>query len=416
MIDLTEQQRALHVPFTRLHDCQWPYPDVVDVHAVFPNPDADPERAENYAFALTDEYVAATLKTGAQIIYRLGESIEHGTVKRYVHPPRDPQKWAAICRGIIRHYNNGWANGFHYGIQYWEIWNEPENRPAMWTGNDAQYFELYRVASREIRREFPQLKIGGPAVGYSGKFTNGHFEASPFLRVFLERCRRDRLPFDFFSWHCYTADPNELVERARAIRTLIDSYGFANTEIHLTEWNYLPGNSWDGAMKSAKPDARQRYYEEMSGPRGAAFIAQSLIELEDAPIDVCALFHGELGAFGLFNEYGVPTANYYAMRAFGEVAALKTRSSAKCAIKGINAIASIGENQTAAALLTNFDSSKTNATLKIHLARPSSFESWHLTNSVWQKFDAGNIRETQATLRIPFTPPAVCLLKFSPLN
>ena len=24
------------------------------------------------------------------------------------------------------HHNEGWADGFNYGIEYWEIWNEPD--------------------------------------------------------------------------------------------------------------------------------------------------------------------------------------------------------------------------------------------------------------------------------------------------
>src|SRR5205085_9026480 len=121
---ITAALRELHPPFARLHDCHWPNPDVVDIHAVFPDFDADAELPSSYDFRLTDEYIAATRATGAEIIYRLGESIEHTWIKRFVHPPGNFQKWASICRGVIRHYNEGWADGFYYGIRYWEIWNE----------------------------------------------------------------------------------------------------------------------------------------------------------------------------------------------------------------------------------------------------------------------------------------------------
>src|SRR4051812_38231815 len=33
MINVTEAQRALQIPFTRLHDSHWPNSDVVDIHA-----------------------------------------------------------------------------------------------------------------------------------------------------------------------------------------------------------------------------------------------------------------------------------------------------------------------------------------------------------------------------------------------
>ena len=54
----------------------------------------------------------------------------------------------------------------------------------------------------------------------------------------------------------------------------------------------------------------------MAGAPGAAFVAASLLELQDAPIDVCNFFHGELGGFGIFTEQGVPLKAYQALRAF----------------------------------------------------------------------------------------------------
>ncbi len=96
----------------------------------------------------------------AEPVYRLGESIEHTSVKRHVHPPADMEKWAAVCLGIIRPYLEGWANGFHHNIRYWEMWNEPENRPTMWSGTDDDYLRLYRTAATAIKKQFPSLQVG----------------------------------------------------------------------------------------------------------------------------------------------------------------------------------------------------------------------------------------------------------------
>jgi len=316
LIDLTAEQKALGTPFTRLHDCYWPNPYVVDIHAVFPRFEADPALPESYDFRLTDEYVAAIRATGAEIIYRLGESIEHTKIKRYVHPPADAAKWAAICVGIVRHYNEGWANGFHHGIRYWEIWNEPENRPAMWSGSDEDYFRLYGIAAKTLKQHDSTLKLGGPAVGASGRFVKGVFQPADFVSHFLDRCRTESWPLDFFSWHCYAAESEELTHRAVAIRRLLDERGFTATESHLNEWNYLPGNTWGPLSRGAPAGVRQEFYNEMTGAAGAAFIATGLLELQDVPLDMANLFHGELGGFGLFNEFGVPQKNYYALKAF----------------------------------------------------------------------------------------------------
>ena len=99
-------------------------------------------------------------------------------------------------------------------------------------------------------------------------------------------CRKENVPLNFFSWHCYTADPGELSARARAIRRLLDSKGFTETESHLNEWNYLPGNAWGPITRSGTSSTRQRTYEAMAGAPGAAFVAAALLELQDAPVNV----------------------------------------------------------------------------------------------------------------------------------
>ncbi|MFN3653672.1 MAG: GH39 family glycosyl hydrolase [Armatimonadota bacterium] len=350
LLDLTERQRQLELPYTRLHDCHWPNPDVVDIHAVFPRPEADPSRPESYDFRLTDEYLAAVRATGAGIVYRLGESIEHTRIKRYVHPPADPARWSEVALGIIRHYNEGWANGYRHDIRYWEIWNEPENRPACWTGTDADYYRLYRTAATAIKTRYPALKVGGPAVGNPGELVEGRLIPTEFVRGFLELCRRERLPLDFFSWHCYTDDPAELVTRAREVRRLLDSHGFRETEIHLNEWSYLPDRSWAPLAPTALPEDRQRFYERMAGAPGAAFIAAALIELQDSPVTVGNLFHGEAGGFGLFSEHGVPYRSYHAVDAFRRLLETPERV-ASTAPPGVSAAAGLSPNKDRAQVL-----------------------------------------------------------------
>jgi hypothetical protein len=186
-----------------------------------------------------------------------------------------------------------------------------------WTGTDAEYFHLYATAARTLKARFPELKIGGPGVGALGGFDgSGAFRPTEFVSAFLDFCRRESVPLDFFSWHCYTADAREFSARARAVRAMLDARGFEKTESHLNEWNYLPDNSWTPLSRKATPEERQRAYERMCGAEGAAFLMAALLDLQDAPVDVCALFHGELGGFGLFNEHGVPQKNYHALRAF----------------------------------------------------------------------------------------------------
>jgi xylan 1,4-beta-xylosidase len=366
---LTDAVRALQPPLIRLHDCDWPSPDVVDMHAVFPDSRADPARPESYDFRRTDEYLAAVRAAGAGIVYRLGESIEHTRVKRFVHPPADADRWTAAALGIVRHYNDGWAGGPRLGIRYWEIWNEPENRPAMWSGTDEDYFRLYRAASRAIKAHDPELKVGGPAVGYPGSFEAGDFHPSDFVAAFLRDCREKSLPLDFFSWHCYTDDPVELAARAAAIRQLLDANGFTKTESHLNEWNYLPGNRWEPLSPAASAADRRACREQMLGAAGAAFVAASLITLQDAPVDQCQFYHGEIGLFGLFDESGAPQRVYHALHAFARMLDTPCRLWTGGGTPGrIGLLAGLDPGtRRAAILVANFRSD--DAAMELHLNR-----------------------------------------------
>lgn len=422
IFDVIKEQKDLGIPFTRLHDCGWPNPYVVDHHAVFPNPNADPTLPASYDFRLTDEYIEAVRKTGAEPIYRLGESIEHTSVKRYVHPPADMEKWAAVCIGIIRHYNEGWANGFHYNIRYWEIWNEPENRPTMWSGSDEDYLRLYRITATAIKKQFPTLKVGGPALGASGGFVNGTFQPTEFAANFLAMCRKDNVPLNFFSWHCYTADPSELSARSRAIRQLLDSKGFTETENHLNEWNYLPGNTWTALDRAATPIERQNCYNEMAGAPGASFIVASLLELEDAPIDVCNFYHGELGGFGIFTEQGVPLKSYQALRAFHGLMETPRRVATRGSIAGKLAFAAglSTDGREATMLVSNFSD-----------PRPEIVLNWKgfawtggvtvETRTIDAANDFVNARSEarsgeSASLRIKLKAPAIAMIRLRPTS
>ena len=422
VLDVIKEQKELGIPFTRLHDCGWPNPYVVDHHAVFPNPNADPALPESYDFRLTDEYLEAVRKTGAEPIYRLGESIEHTSVKRFVHPPADPEKWAAICLGIIRHYNEGWAAGFHHGIRYWEIWNEPENRPAMWSGTDDDYLRLYRTAAKAIKKEFPALKVGGPALGASGSFVNGEFRPTDFAASFLTMCRKDNVPLNFFSWHCYTADPSELAARSRAIRRLLDAKGFTDTENHLNEWNYLPGNNWKPLMRTGAPAERQRAYEEMGGAAGAAFIVTALLELQDTPVDVCNFFHGELGAFGIFTEQGVPLKAWQALRAFQGLVETPRRVETGGAVAGKLGFAAgrSTDGREATLLVANYADPRSEFVLK--------WQGFAWTGGVSAEIrtvDAGSnfstvrselLPDEKGLLRLTLKAPAVALIRLRPTS
>jgi xylan 1,4-beta-xylosidase len=315
VIDVSAYHRALGVPLTRIHDANWPARNVVDIHAIFPNFSADAEQAANYCFAPTDDYLKSILAVGSGVMYRLGESIEHTPRKYYVHKPADFDQWAKICLGIIRHYNEGWADGFHFNLRYFEIWNEAEIGAPQWDGSSDDYYRLYATAAKAIKARYPKLRVGGPAAAGLGSLDGDRLTPAPHLRGFLEYCRRESLPLDFLSWHMYSADPTAPVRGAIGLRRVLDAHGFRKAEIHLNEWNYLPNDDWSGVF-GHDGQRMQKSFEEAGGPRGAAFAACVLLGLQDVPLDMSNFYTGDNGCWGLFNVFGVPKKTYHAFRAF----------------------------------------------------------------------------------------------------
>ncbi len=321
--------KEAHIPFSRLHDVGGPYGGnlYVDIPNVFRDFDADPADPNAYDFAFTDLLLASLAENEVEPFFRLGVTIEnYCAVKAYrIHPPKDYLKWAKICEGVIRHYTQGWAEGFHYKITYWEIWNEPDNgrdnpENMMWTGTKEDYFELYHVAASYLKGRFPHLKIGG--YGNSGFYAiaNAYIAAansSPrkeyfitFLEEFLAYIKERNTPFDFFSWHTYS-DVTKNREYAAYARKKLDEAGYSHVETSCNEWNSYPkerGTAFHAAQNTA-----------------------SLIGFQHSPVDTAMFYDARLGISiygGLFNPMTrTPYPLYYGFKAFGELYVLGTEAA-----------------------------------------------------------------------------------------
>ena len=159
------------IPCSRLHDVGGVYGAgrFVDIHNIFRDFDADETIPESYDFTFTDKLITSLIENNVKPFFRLGETIEndYNTKAYYIYAPKDYEKWARICEHIIRHYNEGWADGFHYGIEYWEIWGEPEGHKhgqhgPLWIGTKEEFFRLYEVTSNHLKKCFgDSIKIGG---------------------------------------------------------------------------------------------------------------------------------------------------------------------------------------------------------------------------------------------------------------
>ncbi len=242
------------VPYVRLHDVGGMFGQNlwVDIPNIFRDFDADESNPKNYDFAFTDLYLKALVDNGVEPYFRLGVTIENyarSVGKPYrIFPPKDFSKWARICEHVIRHYTEGWADGYKWKISYWEIWNEADDRPddrnPMWQGSWRQFCELYEVASKHLKAKFPHLKIGG-----YGKCTAHNVtlemrgkpvpeEEAYRHRCFVEFCdfiNERKCPLDFFSFHGYIT-PDCVKAHTDYHRELLRKAGYGDVELHLNEW------------------------------------------------------------------------------------------------------------------------------------------------------------------------------------
>jgi len=336
---------AANIPYARNHDAAfcstYGGEHAVDVLNIFPNFDADVDDPKSYDFVLTDHYIEQTLSVKTETFYRLGHKIEHNIKKYGTLPPKDFYKWAQICEHIIRHMNEGWANGHHYNIQYWEIWNEPDgqldNEPnhLTWGGTERQFYDLFEVTAKHLKKCFPNLKIGGPAIAFRMDWSE---------RFLLEMKAR-QVPMDFFSWHIYTTDPHEMIERGNIVQDLLKKSHYEGIESICNEWNYVKGWTDDFIYS----------LEQIISLKGAAFVASCMCLSQESPIDMLMYYDARPCAFnGLFNFYSLKTMHpYYPIFYWGQMAKLGMAVHVDTP-EGIDGVAAMDANGKAGILLTRY--------------------------------------------------------------
>ncbi len=302
-----DSYKAAAIPYARTHDAsfwsRYGGEHCVDINAVFPDFEKDPYDSASYDFTLTDDYLQTIIDAGTQVFYRLGSKIEHWSKKYGTVVPKDFHKWAVICEHIIRHYNEGWADGFCMNIEYWEIWTEPDldddaEDKRTWGGTAKEFFDLYTVAAKHLKECFPKLKIGGPALAYRMDW------AERFLKAMSER----NVPIDFFSWHMYTSNPSAVKELSDRVDAMLKKYGYENTESILNEWNYV--EDWE-----------ERFVDTIRaiiGMKGAAFTAAVMCAAQNSPVDMLMYYDARPCVFnGLFDFYTYDKLKtYYVFKMF----------------------------------------------------------------------------------------------------
>lgn len=297
--DYTHHYQDVGFSAVRTHD----YYDPCDWYTIFPDWSRNPEDPASYDFASTDLVIAWIVASDLDVFFRLGPSWVSPTFPYHADPPgtirddegnvihvadeADFEKFANICRHIVMHYNEGWADGFYYDIQNWEIWNEPSLTEQFWTGTPLQFYQMFSIVAIVLKEFDPLLKVGGPGLagGYNPAYLDG----------LIGYLAAEDIPLDFYSWHLYgrlggedpTCLPGHFKARAEHIRTTLDAFGYTNTVTICDEWNASLGP--DNFADSGK---------------GAAFYASALSYLQKANVKECYQYRGDDHALGLVHEDG----------------------------------------------------------------------------------------------------------------
>lgn len=203
------------------------------VQKIFPDIYADPQDPENYDFSYSDRCIEAAHRSGAKIIYRFdvppkmtGESSPSPDEIEERYKMLDI--WARVCVNVIKHYNDGWANGSSFGIGYFEIQLDADS-DVTWG------FEIYKKFSDYIKVYDSGIKVGGIGL-------DAHNSSS---KEFLRLCKKKHTVPDFVTVTSFASSPDELVDGLKTTVGVLKNLGFDNTEVILAEWNYI-GERTDG--------------------------------------------------------------------------------------------------------------------------------------------------------------------------
>jgi xylan 1,4-beta-xylosidase len=181
-------------------------------------------------------------------------------------PPKSNEEWAQFVRTFVVHLVE------RYGlntVRTWpfEVWNEPD-LPFFWTGNQQQYFDLYKATAVAIKSIDQGLQVGGPSTSKAA-----------WIAEFSAFCGQNNAPCDFISTHTYSGDnqatlfgpgvqlpeADVIPETIRRARQKIDASALKGRPLWLTEWSSDSPAMMAHIIKGCLPHVHSMSHWTMSG-------------------------------------------------------------------------------------------------------------------------------------------------------
>ncbi|HOW43471.1 MAG TPA: hypothetical protein PLF03_07370 [Candidatus Omnitrophota bacterium] len=311
--DVTAAYRNCGVTLVRTHDFYGP----LDLSVSYPDINADPANPASYDFSAGDKVFAAIINAGFEPYIRLGDSYNNARIPANGQQRKNLEQ--AGCE-FIRHYRSGANNGFTSNFRYVEIWNEPDNK-QFWPGNYKDFFPYFAQTFAALKQQFPDLKVGGPGfVVASYKIP----QARENVRTFLAYLKERNLKPDFISFHIYSNDPGEYYDEVLFYRREAQNAGFADCELHMTEWN---------------TEERRNTNSFRTGDKAAAHLTASWIAMQEAAIDAAFFYRGtdtninQPQFYGMFYADGREKPAAKAFKLWGEFSACSRKRAVKTGIR-----------------------------------------------------------------------------------
>ncbi len=318
-VDTTKQFKSLGVDAIRIED----YFGANDIMCMFPDPSADPSDESNYEFEATDAVFRSIVDGNFRPMLRLGQSWKVGKAitnydvkaptgtllpdKPTSYPGCDfwseglaagvdkagPEMW----KRIVGRYSDSERWGKNALADGWvEIWNEP-NMPGStmyWDAEPEKFYQFFTTTAKALNSDFPELKVGGPGSHAAGCTTP---EGREWVDDFLGHLNTNDVPLDFFSWHAYTANIDELRGCYLFYSKLLDRHGYGDVPQIVTEYN-LDAIPCAGAGKICHPHGKLA---------GGALLTTAWIEMQSWPdLEGLFVYRGADGPFIPNSKFTMP--------------------------------------------------------------------------------------------------------------
>lgn len=335
-----------------------------------------PDDPFQYDFSILDKQIEAIINIGAEPIITFAP----------LSKPSDLNKYSVYVRNIAKHLTQGWGNGHKWDVKVFRFGNEPDNA-EFWKGSRQEFFETYAAWAKALKAVNPKFILVAPAL-MAVRANNPVSETlNPWISSFLEYCRINKVPLDYFSFHAYTPviyygfyDNPRLVQRElNKYPTLSPLFG--TPRLANDEWNIKLGDLWSGS-----------YSPEFDTAWPAAYYINALVSMIEQGLQLSVPMTGTFNAgeggchdFLLVDCVRKGKPAYYAIKGFNRLAGTTRLSTTGSDYMNFAAISGKKANEVVI-VLANY-----NITGYLDKYEYSNMHAWTEYNTYVSKFGNPNI-------------------------